>query len=141
MPGKEKIIRKEINPHTKRASRYAQKNEVYARYGVGVKPILVTNAKFSSQAVKYSQGVGIDLLGWNYPRDRGLEKIIDNKKLYPITILPSLTGYLMEAFACQKMMLVQDILKLNVKKFCQKTKTKKDKILPLVKEAKTLMAN
>jgi hypothetical protein len=106
-----------------------------------IKPILVTNAKFSSQAIKYSQGVGIDLLGWNYPKNKGLEKIIENKKLYPITILPSLTGYLMEVFASRKMMLVQDILKLDIKKFSEKTKIKKDKIISLLNEAKILMEN
>jgi len=106
--------------------------------GLTIKPILVTNAKFSSQAVRYSKTVGIELLGWNYPKDKGLEKIIESQKLYPITILPSFTSYLMEIFASQKMMLAQDVLKLDVGKFCQKNRIKKAKISPLVKEAKIL---
>ncbi len=107
--------------------------------GYNIKPILVTNAKFSSQAKRYSQGMSIELLGWNYPVSKGLETIVESKKLYPITILPSLTGYLMEVFAGQGMMIAQDILKINVKKFCQENKIKEDKILSLINEAKTLM--
>ncbi len=104
-----------------------------------LKPILVTNAKFSSQVARYSEGVGIDLLGWNYPKDKGLETIIEDKGLYPITVLPSLNGYLMDIFASQQMMLVQDILRLDIEKFSQKIKIKKDKILSLINEAKILM--
>jgi len=107
--------------------------------GYNIKPILVTNAKFSSQAKRYSQGMSIELLGWNYPVNKGLETIIDSKKLYPITILPSLTGYLMEIFASQGMMIVQDILKIDIKKFCQENRIKKDKISSLINEARILM--
>lgn len=106
-----------------------------------LKPILVTNAKFTSQAVRYSQGVGIELLGWNYPRNKGLEKIVESKKLYPITILPSLNGSLMEVFASRNMMVIQDILEINVEKFSQETETKKAKILSLVDEAKILVGD
>ena len=107
--------------------------------GFTIKPILVTNAKFSSQAVRYSKTVGVKLLGWNYPKNKGLERIIESKKLYPITILHSLTSYLMEIFASQKMMIVQDVLKLDVGKFCQKNRIKKAKIQSLVKEAQLLI--
>jgi hypothetical protein len=107
--------------------------------GYNIKPILVTNAKFSSQAKRYSQGVGIELLGWNYPVNKGLEIIVESKKLYPITILPSLTNYLMEIFVAQGMMIVRDILKIDVKKFCQENKIKQDKILSLINEAKILI--
>ena len=106
-----------------------------------IKPILVTNAKFSSQAKRYSQGVGIELFGWNYPVGDGLERIIGEKKLYPITILPSLTSYLMEIFSAQEMMIIQDILEIDIKKFCQEHKIKQDKILSLIDEAKILMGS
>jgi len=73
--------------------------------------------------------------------NKGLETIVENKKLYPITILPSLTNYLMEIFASQRMMIVQDILEIDVKKFCQENRIKQEKILSLINEAKTLMGD
>ena len=96
--------------------------------GSKAKSILVTNAKFTKQTIRYSENKGVDLLGWKFPRGRGLERIIEEKKFYPITILPSMTNYLMEIFAQQKMMIIEDILKLDIKRFSQKTKIKKDKI-------------
>jgi len=101
--------------------------------------LLVTNAKFTQQAIRYSKCKKVELLGWRYPRNKGLERIIEEKKLYPVTILPSMTNYLMEIFAQQKMMLVEDILKLKIEKFCQKTKVSKSKILSLINEAKVLI--
>ena len=93
------------------------------------------------QAKRYSQGVGIELLGWNHPLNKGLERIIEEKKLYPITILPSLTNYLMEIFSAQGIMIIQDVLEINIEKFCQKNKIKQDKILSLINEAKILTGN
>src|SRR4030042_7195837 len=57
---------------------------------VKIKSLLVTNNKFTSEAVKYSRCVGVELLGWNYPKSQGLEYLIEKQKLYPITVLPSL---------------------------------------------------
>lgn len=52
------------------------------------KAIIATNTKFSNQVIEYSRGVGVDLIGWKYPRDNSLEKIIERNKIYPITVLP-----------------------------------------------------
>jgi hypothetical protein len=51
---------------------------------------LITNAKFSSDSIDYSKCVGINLLGWAYPHDGGLEKIIDNLGLHPITCISAI---------------------------------------------------
>jgi len=52
---------------------------------------LVTNTKFTSNALEYSECAGITLLGWNYPRGRGLADIIQETKVYPVTILTTLS--------------------------------------------------
>lgn len=53
---------------------------------------LVTNTKFSSDAVKYGNCIGIKLLGWDYPTKKSLSKLIDKSGLYPITCLTTLTN-------------------------------------------------
>lgn len=88
--------------------------------------ILVTNTKFTKEAIQYSQCVGVELLGWKYPLGRGLEKLIEENKLYPITILPSVTSNLALELMEQKIVLAKDVFK---KEF-QKIKIfKKEKIL------------
>jgi len=78
-----------------------------------VKSILVTNNKFTSEAIKYSKCVGVELLGWRYPKDRGLEYLIEKDRLYPITILPSFKNYMVDIFSSKGIMMAKDVLKLN----------------------------
>jgi hypothetical protein len=105
---------------------------------VRLKSLLVTNRKFTSQAVKYSQCVGVKLLGWNYPRGKGLEHLIESQKLYPITILPSLNKYLTEMFVSQKIMLAKDILEIEPERLSKRVKVPKSKLKTLKKEAEIL---
>ena len=52
---------------------------------------VVTNTKFSSDAIQYGNCAGLKLLGWDYPIKRSLKDIIDDLGLYPITCLTTLT--------------------------------------------------
>ena len=104
-----------------------------------IQSIIVTNTKFTSEIIKYAEGVGIDLLGWKYPELRGLEYIIESERFYPITILPSLTNNLLEIFGQQKLMLVQDVLKIDVSKFSKKTNIPEKKISAIKREAEILL--
>ena len=79
--------------------------------GAPIKPIIVTNSRFSTQVVKYANGHDIKLLGWRYPKDGGLEQMIEAEKLYPITILPSFRKGLMNDFYREGIMLAKDVLK------------------------------
>ncbi|MBL7053877.1 hypothetical protein ISS06_01590 [Patescibacteria group bacterium] len=53
-------------------------------------PWLISNTKFSNSAKQYSECKGIRLLGWKYPEKQGLEKLIEQQRAYPITILKGL---------------------------------------------------
>jgi hypothetical protein len=53
---------------------------------------LVTNTKFSSDAVTYGNCIGIKLLGWDYPTKKSLSSLIDKSGLYPITCITTLTN-------------------------------------------------
>ncbi len=75
--------------------------------------IIVTNSRFSSRAITYCQDKGVGLLGWNYPSNNGLAFLIDSQKLYPITILPSLSNHLAELFAGEQIMLAGDLLDIS----------------------------
>lgn len=52
---------------------------------------VVTNTRFSEDAIKYGLCVGLNLVGWDYPKKGGLKDQIDNSSLYPITCLNTLT--------------------------------------------------
>jgi len=46
---------------------------------------LVTNTKLTTNAIKYGLCKGLKLLAWNYPKDNGLETLIEKFNLHPIT--------------------------------------------------------
>ncbi len=53
--------------------------------------LLVTNTKFTSEAIAYAECVGVELLGWGYPTDNNLFMRLSRAKVYPVTTLTSLT--------------------------------------------------
>lgn len=57
------------------------------RYRGGV----VTNTRFSEDAMNYGNCAGLLIISWNYPLDMGLKYWIDKNKLHPVTCLISLT--------------------------------------------------
>jgi hypothetical protein len=66
-------VKKSINPSKKR------------------KGWIVTNTRFTADAIQYAGCSDIDLIGWDHPFGKGLKDKIDHSKLYPITCLTSLT--------------------------------------------------
>ncbi len=54
---------------------------------------LVTNTRFSLDAINYSKCVGLHLLSWDYPENNGIKHNVDQFALYPITTLTTLTKY------------------------------------------------
>jgi hypothetical protein len=101
--------------------------------------LIVTNSRFTEEAMKYASCKGIELLGWNYPKDEGLEDMVENKKLYPITILPSFKGYLADVLRKEGMMLVGDVLSFNIEKFSKRVNIPKKQLEALKREAETLI--
>ncbi len=57
-----------------------------------VKGLVVTNTKFTSKAIQYATGRGLELLGWDYPQHGNLHERIDKAGLYPVTALTSLSA-------------------------------------------------
>lgn len=70
---------------------------------------LITNTKFTETAIAYAKCKRIELTGWNYPAHNSLEDMINRKKLYPVTILPSITAGMLEILAKKNIVLAQDL--------------------------------
>ena len=104
-----------------------------------IKTMMVTNTKFTARAMNYSYCMNVELLGWRCPKNRGLEFLIEKQKLYPITILPSLKGYLKDIFVLRKIMLARDVLRIDPQKFAKRLKISPKGLYPLIKEAKILL--
>lgn len=53
--------------------------------------LLVTNTKFTSEAIAYAECSGIELLGWGYPYGNTLFDRMNRTQVYPITALTGLS--------------------------------------------------
>jgi hypothetical protein len=53
--------------------------------------LLVTNTKFTSEAITYAECAGVELLGWGYPAENNLFTRMSRAKVYPITALTGLS--------------------------------------------------
>jgi hypothetical protein len=52
---------------------------------------LVTNTRFSEDALKYGKCIGLSLMSWDYPLGNSIKNNIDSFGLYPITTLINLS--------------------------------------------------
>ena len=70
---------------------------------------LVTNTKFTKDAIKYAECVGLKLLSWDYPKDNGIGKNIDDFGLYPITALTTISKQEKELIIENDIILIKEL--------------------------------
>jgi Holliday junction resolvase len=73
---------------------------------------LVTNTRFTEDAIKYADCSGLKLISWRHPVKGSLEQIIEEKKLYPVTVLSGLTSGQTRQLFEQKVILMKDLAKM-----------------------------
>jgi hypothetical protein len=73
---------------------------------------IICNTKISQNARKYSKCIGQQVFSWRYPLGKSLEKIIEDNKLYPVTIL-SLNSKELEMLFKNNIMIAKNILKYD----------------------------
>lgn len=52
---------------------------------------VVTNTRFTSDALQYGNCVGLKMLSWDYPKKEGLKDLVQRVNLHPITSLSTLS--------------------------------------------------
>jgi hypothetical protein len=70
---------------------------------------LITNTKFTEQAIKYAECVGLKMIGWNYPVHGNLHDLVTEAKLHPLTCLSSLSLVQKRSLLSQGIILCKEI--------------------------------
>jgi hypothetical protein len=70
---------------------------------------VVTNTRFTVDAVKYGTCAGLNLIGWDYPNGGSLRSRIDALGLYPVTCITSLTKYEKQLLLDEGIVLAKDV--------------------------------
>lgn len=100
---------------------------------------LVTNTRFTEDAVNYGKCVGLTLLSWDYPKNNGLKANIDSLALYPVTTLTTLTKKEQHQLIENDVVLVKELA--NATNILQKIGISEDKIHRVLDEVKQLCHN
>ncbi|MGB7785041.1 MAG: restriction endonuclease [Salinimicrobium sp.] len=72
---------------------------------------IVTNTRFTTDAITYGKCSGLNLLSWDTPKDHGLKDILDQTGLYPITVSTLLTQREKQFLLNRDVVLCRDIIK------------------------------
>jgi hypothetical protein len=70
---------------------------------------LVTNTKFTEEAIRYAECVGMRAIGWRYPARASLEERIDRLGLHPLTCLTTLSRFEKEQLLGRGLVLAKDL--------------------------------
>ncbi len=100
---------------------------------------LVTNTRFSTDAIQYGTCAGIHLLGWNYPVKGSLRELIDITGLHPITSLTSLSNYEKGKLLEENIILCKEIG--NYEKLLKDIGVKAERLDKVLDEAANLCGN
>jgi len=105
------------------------------------KALIVCNTKFSDHALQYARCKGIEFIGWKAPPEFGLEKMIEEKKFYPITLIKSLDPKTEERLADNGILTLKQLLQYDVELLFRKTRIPMEKLKFLARAAREIMAD
>lgn len=71
---------------------------------------LVTNTKFTDQAIRYGECQNLKMIGWNYPKKGNLQDIVEELQLHPFTCLFSLSNVHKKMLLAKGVILCRDII-------------------------------
>lgn len=71
---------------------------------------VVTNTRFTEDALQYGKCIGLYLLSWDYPKNDGLRDRIDRLGLYPITVSTLLSAREKQFLLSRDVVLCRDLI-------------------------------
>jgi Holliday junction resolvase len=99
---------------------------------------LVTNTKVSSDVRAYAKCVGMHVVSWKYGTEKSLRELIEDKFLYPITIIPSLSYHELERLSRHKTIFALDLRKYSAKKIAHISGMKENKAQKVLEEMESI---
>ncbi|MBC5991895.1 restriction endonuclease [Pontibacter sp. SD6] len=70
---------------------------------------VVTNTRFTDDAIRYASCVNLHLVGWDYPYKGGIKDMVDSFALYPLTCLTTLTRAEKQTLLDMKVVLCKEL--------------------------------
>jgi len=100
--------------------------------------ILICNTKVSDHGRRYALCRGLEFIAWKFPPEKGLERLIEEYKLYPITFLKEIERDEAYKLADVGIVTVKQLLD-DAEKISRKSGINKNRVLQLQKAAKIVL--
>jgi len=97
---------------------------------------LACNTRCTKEARGYAKCVGLKITSWRYPLKESLEKMIEKKKLYPVTILRSVKGFAKDRLFQARIMLAKDLLNYGPEDLKRMTGLPQDTVNKIMEEVR-----
>ncbi len=101
-------------------------------------PWLFCNTKFSQDVIHYASCKHMLLTGWNFPRESSLQKLLEDKRLYPITVLRRLDMYSQQRLAESGLLFCKDLLAKSFDELRELTNIKPTQLKLLIEDAEKI---
>jgi hypothetical protein len=103
------------------------------------KALVVCNTKISEHAERYAICRDIGYISWKLPKEKNLEQVIEEGKLYPITILKGLDIQTQDKLVSKGIVLLKQLTELGENEIFRRTRMDREKINILVRKARELL--
>jgi hypothetical protein len=113
-----------------------KEHEIFSKRDTISKCLIITNNRFTTDAIDFAKCSDLNLLSWNYPETSNLEIKIDNSQLYPTTCLTTLTLSEKEKLLILNVILVREII--DNRMALEKIGLSSNRIKNVIKEASEL---
>lgn len=102
--------------------------------------LIVSNTKLSEHAKRYADCRGISHISWSSPPNHDLQTMIEEKKVYPITIIKGLSSTTRNKLTSNGITLLKQLTEKNVVELRKQTGISKQKLAPLVDSARAILS-
>ena len=99
--------------------------------------MMVCNTKYSDHAKRYGGCRGILQIGWSSPPYHGLQKMIEENRLHPVTYLKDLTKETREKLTSAGIILVKQLVEGDPEEIARRTGMHYESLVPMIEKAKT----
>jgi hypothetical protein len=102
--------------------------------------MIVCNTKLSEHAKQYANCRKIQHISWSSATNKDLQTMIEEKKLYPITILKGLNADTRNKLASNGIVMLKQLTTQNITELKRQTGISKDKLLSIIEAARSILS-
>jgi hypothetical protein len=99
--------------------------------------MILTNTKFSAHARQYGECRKILQIGWNSPRKKSLQDMIEENKLHPVTCLRNINTQIKRKLSSRGIILMKQLIEEEPAKLARRISVSTTEVENLIEKAKT----